>query len=130
MRPKTTIFAAAEKAFTPQNQIDCSGLRQRRGTLRAVALTTWYNTVFAGTYRLEFDLHDPPDPHPYRWLADAGMRIKHPDGTSCTASPDVAIVTAQIYIAAGHDLYIGTIRPDCLPGRISGKPLPPLVAPP
>lgn len=141
-----------------------------------VPVTTWYNTVIAGDYRLQFDDHDPPGPHPYRWLADAGMRILRPDGTSCRASQDIPIIALPIYVADGHYLYINTytgsdsylfvvdarncktvwqspdwygvgfgrtksgfylpsvgwltVGPDCLPGKITGKPYPPLVAPP
>jgi hypothetical protein len=50
LRPKTTIFAAAEKAFTPQNQIDCSGLRQRRAA--TIVLATWFNRVLSAERRL------------------------------------------------------------------------------
>lgn len=71
-------------------------------------VTTWYNTVFAGPYRLEFDRHDPHGPHPDRWLADAGFRIVQPNGKICRVSSYVAIVTLPIYIAAGRILYIDT----------------------
>ena len=139
-------------------------------------VTTWYNTIFAGPYQLQFDDHDPAGPHPHRWLADPGMRIDQPDGIICTVSDRVAIVSLPIYIAQNHYLYIDTysgsadilfvvdarncktlwhspelcgrgfgpkkrgfylpsvgwltIRPDCLPGKITDKPYPPLVAPP
>ena len=139
-------------------------------------VTTWYNTIFAGPYRLQFDDHDPAGPHPHRWLADPGMRIDQPDGKACTVSDRVAIVSLPIYIALNRYLYIDTysgsvdilfvvdarncktlwhspelygcgfgpkkrgfyppsvgwltIRPDCLPGKITGKPYPPFVAPP
>ncbi len=137
---------------------------------------TWYNTIYAGPYKLQFDDHDPSGPHPYRWVADAGMRIVHPDGTICLASNDVSIVALPIYIAAGHYLYIYTysgseavlfvvdarscatiwqsptlygmgfgrtktgfylpsvgwmtIGKNCLPEKITGKPVLPLQAPP
>lgn len=139
-------------------------------------VTTWYNTIFAGPYRLQFDDHQPPGPHGTAWVSNISMRIAHPDGSSCFASEDVDIVTLPIYITAGHYLYINTyggsvgtlfvvdarncatiwrspeqyglgfgrtktgfylpsvgwmtIRPDCLPGKITGKPYPPLEAPP
>ena len=139
-------------------------------------VTTWYNTIFAGPYRLQFDDHDPPGPHGYSWVTNTAMRILRPDGTSCMADPNVGIVTLPIYIATDHYLYIDTytggdaylyvvdarncttrwqspdlyglgfgrtdsgfylpsvgwlsIGPDCLPGKITGKPYPPLVAPP
>lgn len=146
------------------------------GPCALLPVTTWYNTIFAGPYRLEFNYPDPEGPHPDAWVSYTPMRIVHPDGSSCLASNDVDIVSLPIYIAAEHYLYIDTysgsvdvlfvvdarncatlwqspeiygvgfgrtktgfylpsvgwltIRPDCLPGKISGKPLPPLVAPP
>lgn len=140
-----------------------------------LSVTTWYNTVIAGPYRLQFDDHDPPGPHGYRWITNTAMRILHPDGTSCMASEDIPIVALPIYLAGGRYLYMNTysgsdsylyvvdarncatmwrspdwygvgfgrtktgfylpsvgwlrIRQDCLPGKISGKKLPPSVAP-
>jgi hypothetical protein len=71
-------------------------------------VTTWYNTIFAGNYRLQFEDHDPPGPHGHTWVSNKPMQILRPDGTSCAASDDVGIVTLPIYIAAGRYLYIDT----------------------
>jgi hypothetical protein len=148
----------------------------RAAPCRLLPVTTWYNTIFAGAYRLEFDDPDPPRPHGFVWVSKTPMRILQPDGHFCRASNNVDIVTLPIFIAAGRYLYINTyggsvnilfvvdartcrtlwespelygigfgrtktgfylpgagwltIRADCLPGKIIGKPLPPRVAPP
>jgi hypothetical protein len=140
-----------------------------------VPVTTWYNIILAGNYRLIFQDHAPPGPHGHTWVSNEPMQIKQPDGTFCLAADNVGIVTLPIYLANGHYLYIDTyggddryvfvvdarncktvwqspdwygpdftrtrtgfylphlgwltIGPNCLPGKITSKPSPPLAVP-
>jgi hypothetical protein len=83
LRPKTTIFAAAEKAFTPQNQIDCSGLRQRRAA--TIVLATWFNRVLSAERRLA--------DHP------AGLPARQNFGQTAAASGGAALIVHAFVIA-------------------------------
>jgi hypothetical protein len=71
-------------------------------------VTSWYDTILAGGYKLPFEDHYPPGPHGYTWVSSRNLKIIHPDGTSCSESDDVSIVTLPLYIAAKHYLYINT----------------------
>ncbi len=63
------------------------------------------SSVAAGPYRP--DLGEGSD-NPNRPVREAPIRIRAPDGTTCTVSDDVAVIEPPLSPVDGHLLYVGT----------------------